>query len=254
MVGAVTVQPPCEVGEGLALVQLVGVGHAQRQQHVSTGGVSVQGLGHGGDCLLVVVILRMHSAQQAPRFCVLGVGLYLRLQGQARLGQHTAPEQVLALAEGLGVPHEGVVACKHVLALHPAPEHRTKVAVAVYPLPLLERLLIPRIELLHPCVGRLLPGLLQAPRLPIQVQVSHPLGKLIRPVAVCGGGSRSGGRELIGPGLCGPHVLGCKLRCPGGGLRVALNNLVILKQQLALAHLGHKLQELGVAHLGVSVT
>ena len=50
-----------------------------------------------GAYLGVIVVLRVHGAQQAPGLDGPRAALHLRLQRQHRLAQHPPPEQLLAL-------------------------------------------------------------------------------------------------------------------------------------------------------------
>ena len=53
--------------------------------------------------LLIIIILCMYSAQQAPSLHVLRLPLYLRLQRQHRLAQEATLEQRLALCKAVPV-------------------------------------------------------------------------------------------------------------------------------------------------------
>ena len=58
--------------------------------------------------LLIVIVLCMHGAQQAPGVHVLRLPLYLRFQRQHGLAQQPALEQRLALGKALCVLHESL--------------------------------------------------------------------------------------------------------------------------------------------------
>mmetsp|Transcript_27683 Transcript_27683/g.70508 ORF Transcript_27683/g.70508 Transcript_27683/m.70508 type:complete len:477 (-) Transcript_27683:1306-2736(-) len=226
-------QPRGQVAHRLPHVELVGVRHAQREPHIRVGRVGLQRAQHGGDGLLVVVVLSVHRAQQPPRLRVVRPRLHLRLQRQRRLAQHAAPEQVLALGQRLVIAQEGVVGGKHVLALGPCGvvQHVVRLAQPVHALPLLEHVLVAAAckvaKLLRPrarlaACGRLLRDLRppRALQLFIYTQV-QPLAelprKLVRPRALrTGPRRRLGCREVLRP-------LRARLR----GLRPHLHHLVV---------------------------
>lgn len=59
-----------EVINSLALVQLIHVAHAERQQHVGAAGRSAQRTQHGCDRLPIVVVLGVSGTQQPPRLSI----------------------------------------------------------------------------------------------------------------------------------------------------------------------------------------
>ena len=58
-----------------------------------------------GNHLAVVIVLRMHGAQQAPGLHVLGVALHLRLEGQQGLAEQAVLEQQAPFFLALEILH-----------------------------------------------------------------------------------------------------------------------------------------------------
>lgn len=106
--------------------------------HLSICGVSLEGTSHGGDGLCVIIILSMHSAQQAPGIHIVGLPLNLSLQGIRSLRQDAVPEQALGLGKAVHVGHEGVVGLEDIVLCYAINVHtcnrQSEVAmnVAVY--------------------------------------------------------------------------------------------------------------------------